>query len=501
MRRSGWRSYGWSRWRSGLRRSWRSATTAMSYPSCKTSPPPIRCASATGAGDARPVPQRPANRSTGHIRRCTRMAARGAGARSRQRAARAAAARPGTRPDAGGRARRRGTIDRVAGGAECAPGRERELSELSDLLARDDVRLLVLTGAGGSGKTRLALEVARVTAASFANGAAFVQLAPLSDSTLVPGAIARALAIREVPGRGGAGYAGDGASRAGAAARARYRRAPARWGTDLQRAARRAPRITLLVTSRAVLHLSGEHVYPVQPLAEEPAVALFHQRSREADPSFAPQPADEHAIRRICVRLDGLPLAIELAAARTRILTPRELLERLDPRLPLLTGGPRDLPAASRRSARRSSGASTCSQRGDAAVRPAGRVRRQLRPRGRGGRVRRRPRRVDGAARAELAGANRGPPLLIPGHDPRVRARAAGGVTRGGRGPSATPHVLSRARGERRHRRHPARFRKGASRHRDRGAGQRWLRRSPGRSRAVRSRWGWSSRSRWNVSG
>jgi predicted ATPase len=96
---------------------------------------------------------------------------------------------------------------------------------------------------------------------------------------------------------------------------------------------------------RAVLHLSGEHVHPVQPLAKEAAVTLFHQRARAADARFDPSTFDDRSVRRICARLDGLPLAIELAAARTRTLTPRVLLERLDPRLPLLTGGPRDLPA------------------------------------------------------------------------------------------------------------------------------------------------------------
>ena len=94
-----------------------------------------------------------------------------------------------------------------------------------------------------------------------------------------------------------------------------------------------------------MLHLSGEHVYPVQPLAEDAAVALFRARARQADPRFNPDAADDEAIRRICTRVDGLPLAIELAAARTTSLRPLDLLERLDRRLPLLTGGPRDLPA------------------------------------------------------------------------------------------------------------------------------------------------------------
>ena len=101
----------------------------------------------------------------------------------------------------------------------------------------------------------------------------------------------------------------------------------------------------MLVTSRVVLHLSGEHVYPVEPLAEKAAVALFHERAHEAEPRFHPSAADEDAILHICRRLDGLPLAIELAATRVRTLIPTELLARLEPRLPLLGSGPHDLPA------------------------------------------------------------------------------------------------------------------------------------------------------------
>ena len=226
-------------------------------------------------------------------------------------------------------------------------GRRRELAELRELLLHEDVRLLVLTGAGGSGKTRLALEAAAETAASFANGAAFVELAPLHDPALVLGAIVRALAIEEH---------GDEPLEALASHlrgrellllldNAEHLHEATTAFSDLLA---RAPRLTLLVTSRTVLHLSGEHVYPVQPLDEEDALTLFHARARQADARFSPDGADREAIRRICVRLDGLPLAIELAAARTTSLRPSELLERLDPSLPLLIGGPRDLPARQR---------------------------------------------------------------------------------------------------------------------------------------------------------
>jgi predicted ATPase len=94
-----------------------------------------------------------------------------------------------------------------------------------------------------------------------------------------------------------------------------------------------APRLRLLVTSRVVLHLTGEHVYPVEPLRQEDAVLLFLERAREADPHLRLGPADEQAVREICRRLDGLPLAIELAAGRLRAISPPELLGRLDPRL------------------------------------------------------------------------------------------------------------------------------------------------------------------------
>jgi predicted ATPase/DNA-binding SARP family transcriptional activator len=224
-------------------------------------------------------------------------------------------------------------------------GRERELEQLRTLLARREARLIALTGAGGSGKTRLALEAARQAAGSYANGVVFVELAPVRDPALVVPAIAHALTVAEAPS--------EEPLEALVAALAsqelllvvdnveHVREA----APSIARLAARAPRLTVLVTSRAVLHVSGEHVFPVAPLAEEDAVELLVQRARLLEPTFARSVDNEDDLREICRRVDGLPLAIELAAARIRTLTPRALRARLDSRLGVLTGGPRDLPA------------------------------------------------------------------------------------------------------------------------------------------------------------
>ena len=227
-------------------------------------------------------------------------------------------------------------------------GRDRELEELQALLIREGIRLLVLTGAGGSGKTRLALEVAHRASRHFANGALFVGLAPLRDPQLVLEAVARACGVQDAP-------AGGPLAGLLAALRSRelllvldnleHLRAA---GSDIVSLLAGAPRLAVLVTSRVVLHVSGEHVYPVQPLQLDAAAALFRARAQAADPSFCPDAAANDVIVQVCGRLDGLPLAIELAAARTHVLTPSQLHERLHTRLPLLAGGPRDLPARQR---------------------------------------------------------------------------------------------------------------------------------------------------------
>lgn len=224
-------------------------------------------------------------------------------------------------------------------------GRETELDELSDMLARRDVRLLVLTGAGGTGKTRLALEAARRAAPSFANGAVLVQLAPLRDAALVAATIASALA--PTAGHGGATVEALGEALAPRELlllldNAEHLREAAPLYVELLA---RAPRLTLLVTSRAVLHVTGERVFPVAPLGEDAAAELFEQRAQALDPAFERTAANEEDVREICRRTDGLPLAVELAAGWIRLMTPATLRERLGARLSVLTGGPRDLPA------------------------------------------------------------------------------------------------------------------------------------------------------------
>ena len=224
-------------------------------------------------------------------------------------------------------------------------GRASELAQLREILARRDSRLLVLTGAGGSGKTRLALEAAHEAAPSFANGAVIIELAPLHDPTLVAATVAQALDVAEVTGEASE----ETLARALADRELLLVLDNAEHLRDaaplFARLVSLAPRLTVVITSRAVLHVSGEHVFPVAPLPEDDAVELFVLRARLLDPSFELSDVNEFDVREICRRLDGLPLAIELAAARIRTLTPRAIVKRLGERLALLTSGPRDLPA------------------------------------------------------------------------------------------------------------------------------------------------------------
>ena len=224
-------------------------------------------------------------------------------------------------------------------------GRETELADLLGLLRDSDVRLVTLTGVGGCGKTRLALEAARAVVEEFANGVFLIELAPLNSADVVPAAIATVLTI---PPAAGERSAATVARRLGKEElllvldNAEHLPAVGPLLHDLLEA---VPRLKLLVTSRTVLHLSGEHVRRVTPLRPEPAVELFLELARAADPQSAPSVEDASLVAEICARLDHLPLAIELAAPRIRTLSLLSLHERLAHRLPLLTGGSRNLPA------------------------------------------------------------------------------------------------------------------------------------------------------------
>jgi non-specific serine/threonine protein kinase len=235
-------------------------------------------------------------------------------------------------------------------------GREKELAALLELASRPDVRLVTLTGLGGTGKTRLALEAASQLASELGQ-AFFVDLAPISEPGIVGSAIAQVLGVDESSGKPVV---------EAIARRLRDTRTllvldnfeqvlPAAALVHELLAA--VPGLTVLVTSQASLHLRDEHEFPVppldlpgadRPLADAPAVRLFLQRAQAVKPSFALVDENAEAIAAICHRLDGLPLALELAAARVKLLSPQAILSRLEKRLDLLTGGAEDLPERQR---------------------------------------------------------------------------------------------------------------------------------------------------------
>jgi predicted ATPase/DNA-binding XRE family transcriptional regulator len=239
-------------------------------------------------------------------------------------------------------------------------GRERELTEIQWLLKHN--RLVTLTGAGGSGKTRLAIEVARASADRFRDGIALTLLAAVADPHLVLSTIAATLGVREA------------AERSLREAVIAYLRP--RWvllivdnfehvlsaAPEISDLLVNCPNVSALCTSRQPLSLHGEQLFSVQPLELPPvarnapfeevagcaSVVLFTQRAQSVVNGFNVTLENVWTVADICVRLDGLPLAIELAAARLKVLSPNLLLGRLERRLPLLVGGPRDLPARQR---------------------------------------------------------------------------------------------------------------------------------------------------------
>ena len=227
--------------------------------------------------------------------------------------------------------------------------------------------MLTLTGPGGTGKTRLALQLAAEVLPDFADGVYVVFLAPIREPELVVSAIAQALGD---PRRGRAAAAGervDFLRERQTLLGARQLRADAAAAPLVAELLAACPRLKVVVTSREVLHLYGEQEYSTPPLAlpdpkqrgaadaeyvshlaQSPAVALFVQRGAAAKPGFALTPANAAAVAEICIRLDGLPLALELAAAKLKLFPPQMLLARLQQRLALLTGGAQDLPARQR---------------------------------------------------------------------------------------------------------------------------------------------------------
>jgi predicted ATPase len=246
-------------------------------------------------------------------------------------------------------------------------GRENAVEEVVRLLKREDVRLVTLTGPGGTGKTRLGLQVAAELIDEYANGVFFVPLAPISDTNLIISTIAQILGVHNVSG---------GSIDISLKNFLRYKQilllldnfeqiisaAPVIAGLLSD-----CPTLNVLVTSREVLHLGGEHDYSVPPLTipegqqnrgfqdasladltQFASVRLFIERALAIMPAFEVTNENAPAIAEICHRLDGLPLAIELAVARIQILTPFDILARLERRLPLLGKGARDLPARQR---------------------------------------------------------------------------------------------------------------------------------------------------------
>ena len=214
-------------------------------------------------------------------------------------------------------------------------GRERELAKVVDLLARDDVRLVTLTGPGGVGKTRLALQAAAEASERFPDGVYWVQLSPLRDAGLVLPTIAQALDLTEQPGRSLVQtlVAVLATKRIVLLVDNAEHLLPEVAGELAALLAVDGP--TLLVTSRERLQLRAEHLYPVPALEERDAVALFVTRAAALDVSVGPSAAVAH----LCERLDELPLALELAAARTPLFSVEQLLDRVGQRLDLLKGG------------------------------------------------------------------------------------------------------------------------------------------------------------------
>jgi predicted ATPase/transcriptional regulator with XRE-family HTH domain len=236
-------------------------------------------------------------------------------------------------------------------------GREGVVSALTDLVRRGEHRLVTLTGPGGVGKTRMAIAVAERVVGDFADGVVFVDLAPLRDPALVLPTIAQQLGLDERDATGLAERLATSLGRKQLLLLLDNLEHLVEARGAILRLVEACPRLVILATSRVALRMRGEREYrlatlelpednsPPEALAREPAVVLFLERARAVSVDVEPDAANTLAVAAICRRLDGLPLAIELAAAWTRLLPPAALLARLEHRLALLVGGSHDLPA------------------------------------------------------------------------------------------------------------------------------------------------------------
>lgn len=238
-------------------------------------------------------------------------------------------------------------------------GREQELDTVQNLLGREDTRLLTLTGPGGTGKTRLGLQTVAELSDRFADGVFFVNLAPIIDPALIMPAIAQTLDIREGTGRSWLERLREVLQQKQVLLLLDNFEQVVSAGAQVVELLAACPQLKILVTSREALHVRGEREFAVPPMAlpdlknlpdlamlsNNTAIALFVQRAQAVKPDFQLTSANARAIVEICARLDGLPLAIELAAARIKLLPPQALLARLNQRLTILTGNARDVPA------------------------------------------------------------------------------------------------------------------------------------------------------------